>query len=392
MISVDEALERILALASAPRPEAVALSMAQGRVLCEPAIARLNQPPFDASAMDGYAMRMADLPGPLEVIGTSAAGHPWLGTARPHTAIRIFTGAPVPQGYDHVELQEHVLRDGDRITVETISASQNIRLKGKDFQQGDVIPAGTVMTPARIGLLASMNVPTVMVARRPLVAIMASGDELVALGTIPAPGQIIGSNDLALAALARDAGADIRILPVARDTEASLRDNFSAAADTDLLVTIGGASVGDHDLVGKVAQDCGMTQALYKVALRPGKPLIAGKMGAMAMIGLPGNPVSAMVCGILFMQPLIRAMQGLTPTVPMANAILSCDLPVEGARQHYMRATVTAGVGLPVITPFGDQDSARQSLLAQADGLLVRAPNDPARRTGDMVRYLPVTL
>jgi len=390
VITVDAALSRVLALARPPRPETVPLAQAHGRVLLEPARARLTQPPFDASAMDGFAMRAADMPGPLTVIGTSAAGHPWDGQPRPGTAIRIFTGAAVPAGYDHVELQENIDRDGDSITVRTLSSGRNIRARGNDFAEGDSLPAGTVLTPARIGLLAAMNLDRVTVAARPVVAILAGGDELVPPGTDPAPGQIISSNDLALAAMVTEAGGTPRILPIARDTVESLTAAFDAATEADLLVTIGGASVGDHDLIGRVAAEKGMAQAFYKVALRPGKPLMAGHLDRTAMLGMPGNPVSAMVCGQIFMQPLIRRMQGLPADMPLRQAVLGVALPAEGPRQHYLRATLTAGDGQPVITPFDDQDSARLALMAQADALLVRPAGDPARAAGDVVHYLPI--
>ena len=390
MIAVEEALARVLALAPRPRPEVLDLAEAHGRVLLEPAVSTMTQPPFDASAMDGYAVRRADLSAPLPVVGASAAGHPWTGPAEAGTAIRIFTGAPVPAGFDHVELQENVERDGDRITVRTVSAGSNIRRRGNDFSAGDPMPAGALLTPARIGLLAAMNVARVTVARRPRIAILAGGDELIRPGGTPGPGQIISSNDLALAALAREAGAEPQILPLARDSEDSLRASFHAARGADILVTIGGASVGDHDLIGRIAAEQGIEQAFYKVALRPGKPLLAGRIGDAAMLGLPGNPVSAMICGILFMQPLIRAALGLDPAIPTREAVLGCDLPPEGPRQHYLRATLAPGDGLPVATPFADQDSARLSLMAEAHALLVRPPLDPARRAGARVRIIPL--
>lgn len=390
MISVEEALAHVLSLAPPPRPEVVALQDAHGRALLEPAVARLTQPPFDASAMDGYAMRRIDLPGPLQVIGTSAAGHPWPGSAKPATSIRIFTGAPVPQGYDHVELQENIQRDGDLITVTTPSAGSNIRMRGSDFAVGDPLPAGRVLEAAQIGLLAAMNVAQVTVARAPVVAILAGGDELVPPGAEPGPGQIVSSNDLAIAALAREAGAAVRILPIARDTPDSLRESFRAAEGADLLVTIGGASVGDHDLIADIAAEQGIERAFYKVALRPGKPLMAGKMGRGAMLGLPGNPVSAMVCGVLFMQPLIRAMMGLPEGPTLESAHLGHDLPPEGPRRHYLRARLRDEDGRLVITPFDDQDSARLTVMSEADALLVRAPHDPARRMGERQSYIPL--
>ena len=391
MITVEQALAQVLSLATKPRAEQVPLDQAWNRALLEPAVSRMTQPPFDASAMDGYAIRSADIDQTLRVVGEAAAGHPHAGQAIPGAAVRIFTGAPVPPGYDRVVMQENVARDGDRITVTDPSGGTNIRPAGDDFREGDSLDAGRRLSAADVALLAAMNVPVVTVARRPRVAILAGGDELVLPGTLPGPGQIISSNDLAIAALARQAGAEPQILPIARDTEESLRAGFAAARDADLLVTIGGASVGDHDLIGKVAAELGLRRAFYKVAMRPGKPLMAGSLDTMPMLGLPGNPVSAMVCAILFMQPLILAMQGLPPRLHMRKARLAADLPPEGNRQHYLRATLSDGPDLPLIQPFPSQDSARLSLMAQADALLVRPAGDPARPAGEIVDYLPLS-
>ena len=261
MISVEQALAEVLALSPAPVAEHLPLDQAWGRALLEPALSRMTQPPFDASAMDGYAIRSADIDQSLLVTGEAAAGHPYSGRAVPGTAVRIFTGAPVPAGYDRVIMQENVTRDGDRITVADKSGGTNIRPAGDDFREGDRVTPGRRLSAADIALLAAMNVPVVAVARRPRVAILAGGDELVPPGSIPGPGQIISSNDLAIAALARQAGAMPEILPIARDTEESLRASFAAAQGADLLVTIGGASVGDHDLIGKVASDLGLQRA-----------------------------------------------------------------------------------------------------------------------------------
>ena len=388
MITVEGASALVLALARPMDSETVAIQDALDRVLAKPVFARLTQPPFDASAMDGYAVRSADLPGPVQVIGTSSAGHAWDGTARPGTAVRIFTGAPVPAGYDRVVLQENTLREDDRITVETWSGNLNIRRQGNDFSTGTEFFPRRPLAPSDLALLAAMNIAEVTVARRPRVAVMAGGDELVRPGADPRPDQIICSNDIAIAAMARQAGAEAQILPIARDTEDSLRAGFALAQGADLIVTIGGASVGDHDLVGKVAADLGLERAFYKLAMRPGKPLMAGKLGASAMLGLPGNPVSAIVCATLFMQPMLRAMQGLDAGIPLHRARLSADLPPEGDRQHYLRARLTAGPDLPLIAPFEDQDSARLGILSQADALLIRPAHDPARKAGELVDFL----
>lgn len=388
MITVEGASALVLALARPVGSETVAIQDALDRVLVKPVFARLTQPPFDASAMDGYAVRSSDLPGPLRVIGTSSAGHGWDGTAQPGTAVRIFTGAPVPAGYDRVVLQENTLRDGDSITVETHSQNLNIRQQGNDFAQGTEFFPRRPLAPSDLALLAAMNIPEITVARRPRVAVMAGGDELVRPGGDPRPDQIICSNDIAIAAMARQAGAESQILPIARDTEDSLRQGFAAAQGADLIVTIGGASVGDHDLVGKVAADLGLERAFYKLAMRPGKPLMAGKLGDSAMLGLPGNPVSAIVCAILFMNPMLRAMQGLDASIPLQRARLSAPLPPEGDRQHYLRARLHPGPDLPRISPFDDQDSARLGILSQADALLVRPAHDPAREPGEVVNFL----
>ncbi|HRO15557.1 MAG TPA: molybdopterin molybdotransferase MoeA [Paracoccus sp. (in: a-proteobacteria)] len=389
MIGVDQALDLVLALAPAPQEEAVALTDALDRVLLEPAAARITQPPFDAAAMDGYAVRAGDGAGPLRLVGEAAAGTGWTGTLDRGQAVRIFTGAPVPAGADRVVMQEHVRREGDAIRIEVPSDRDNIRLKGNDFSEGDTLPAGRRLTPYDIALLAAMNVPQVTVARAPRVAVLAGGDELVRPGETPGPGQIVSSNDLAIAALVRQAGGIPHILPLARDTEDSLRASFAAAEGADVLVTIGGASVGDHDLIARVAADMGLERAFHRIAMRPGKPLMAGRLGGAAMLGLPGNPVSAMVCGVLFLQPLLRRMQGADAVrLVLHRAALGCDLRPEGDRQHYLRARLCQGEAGPIITPFGDQDSARLRLLAEADALLVRPANDPARREGELAEYL----
>lgn len=390
MISVEEALAKVLALAPDPQPEEVPLAEAWDRVLLKPAVSRMTQPPFDASAMDGYAIRNEDIGRTLTVVGEAAAGHPYPGTASPGTAVRIFTGAPVPPGFDRVIMQENVVRNKDGITIADPSGGNNIRPAGDDFHEGTTLAAGRRLRAADIGLLAAMNVPKVTLAKRPRVAILAGGDELVPPGAMPGPGQIISSNDLAIAGLVRQVGGDPVILPIARDTEESIRQALQGAQDADLLVTIGGASVGDHDLIGKVADGLGMQQAFYKVAMRPGKPLMAGMLAQTPMIGLPGNPVSAMVCGIIFMQPLIMRMQGLRHRTGLFHARLATELPAEGPRQHYLRATIEDGDGLPLIRPFSSQDSARLSLMADADALLVRKPGEAARKAGDIVEFLPL--
>lgn len=390
MISVEEALAQVVALAPPVQAEEIALGDAFGRVLVEPAVSRITQPPFDASAMDGYAIRTKDVHAPLTVIGEAAAGRPFAGTASHRSAVRIFTGAMVPAGYDRVVMQENVLRQGDVVTLVDPGGGTNIRSAGEDFRTGQGFHPLRRLTGSDIGLLAAMNLSTVRVARRPRVAILAGGDELIVPGTTPGPGQIVSSNDLAIAAFVQEAGGDPWRMPIARDTVESLQASFEAAADADLIVTIGGASVGDHDLVAQVAGGLGMDLSFHKIAMRPGKPLLAGMLGKAPMIGLPGNPVSAIVCAILFLQPLISVMQGLAPVSRMATGRLGQDMPVEGNRQHYLRARLETGDGLPVVLPFDSQDSARLSVMSQADALLVRPAFDPARRAGDRVDFIPL--
>lgn len=391
MISVAEALSRVLALASEMPVERVPLQAACGRWMAEPAVARRDQPPFAASAMDGYAVADgAPLGAGYRVIGEAGAGHGYASRIGAGEALRIFTGAPVPAGAVKVVLQEDVAREGDRITIATASVNDNIRPRGADFAIGQqVVPKR--LGPNDLALLAAMNVAEVAVRRRPVVAIIATGDELVMPGEEPGPDQIIASNSFAIKALAEAAGAEARLLPIARDTEASLRAVFDLAEGADLLVTIGGASVGDHDLVAKVAADLGMERAFYKIAMRPGKPLMAGRLRGVPMLGLPGNPVSAIVCAHLFLLPLLRAMLGDPSPAPQPRrAVLGADVTATGPRTHYMRALLSAGEGLPVITPFDQQDSALLTVLCAADALLIRPLGDGMRQAGEMVEYLPL--
>lgn len=390
MITVDEALAKVLALAGPVAKEEIALNDGLGRVLTRPVTARLTQPPFDAAAMDGYAIRRADIDHPLRVIGEAAAGKPWQGQPAAGTALRIFTGAPVPAGYDLVVMQEHVTRDGDMIRITSQNSNDNIRPEGADFKKGSSFNPERPLTPRDLALIAAMNVDRIAVARRPRVAIIAGGDELVPPGTAPGPGQIVSSNDIAIAAIARQAGAIADCLPIAEDTLESLLDRFTLAANADLIVTIGGASVGDHDLIGRITEQIGMKRAFYKIAMRPGKPLIAGSIAGSAMLGLPGNPVSAIVCAELFMRPLLRSMQGLPADTRVQEGRLGRDLSPEGDRQHYLRASLRRQGADDIVTPLGDQDSARLGLLAEADALLIRPAGDPARKAGDPVRFIPL--
>lgn len=393
MITVEEALQRCFALVTPLPAESVALRQAAGRVLAAPALARLTQPPFDASAMDGYALGQSAAAGArYTVVGEAGAGHAFAGQLAPDQAARIFTGAPLPMGAKTIAIQEDVSANGDQITVNTATRpGDNIRPKGQDFAEGQALPAPCRLGANDLALLSSMNIPSLTVARRPVVALIATGDELVMPGEAPGPDQIVASNLFALAAMAEAEGAEVRMLPIARDTEDDLRQVFALAEGADLMVTIGGASVGDHDLVGKVATDMGLERAFWKIAMRPGKPLMAGRLGKSLMLGLPGNPVSAIVCGHLFLLPMLRAMQGL-PAAPAATAraVLGEDTGPAGPRVHYMRARLTASEGLPVITPFASQDSALLRILTEAKALLIRPLGDGPRRAGEVVEYLPL--
>ena len=388
MISVREALDNLFALTPVMPVEHVALRHANGRVLAREVLAQRTQPPFAASSMDGYALRRAEVEpdAMFKVVGEAAAGHRYDGTLHAGQAVRIFTGAPVPDGADFVVIQEDVTRRGNLITLgHSVGEKDNIRPAGGDFCEGAPLDAPRRLRPADIALLASMNIAHVPVYAKPVVAILATGDELVQPGETPGPDQIIASNTYGLAALLEDLGAAVRMMPIARDNAASLKRSFELARDADLIITIGGASVGDHDLVAPVAAELGMQQSFYKVAMRPGKPLMAGRMQDSVMVGLPGNPVSAMVCGSIFVAPMIRAMLGLgQKPAPERLMPLAAALPSNGPREHYMRADLVNGG----VTAASRQDSSLLSVLASATALLVRSPNDPEQLVGTMVRVI----
>ncbi len=389
MISVEEALARCLGLVATLAPETAPLAAAHCRWMCAPAIARRDQPPFPASAMDGYAVAGDPVPGTsYTLIGEAGAGHAFGGRIGPGDAVRIFTGAPVPAGATRVIIQEDVLADGRMVTVRPgADTATHIRPAGQDFRAGAVLSPRR-LRPNDLALLAAMNVAEVTVTRRPVVALIATGDELVMPGEDPRPDQIIASNSFALKAMVEAEGGIARLLPIARDTAAELATVLALAGDADLIVTIGGASVGEHDLVGRVA---GLDLAFWKIAMRPGKPFLAGRLNGVPMLGLPGNPVSAIVCGHLFLLPMIRAMLGQPDVGPTPRrATLALDLPANGPRAHYMRARLEPGDGIPRITPFDRQDSALLSILGEATALLIRPVDDAPRHAGDAVEFLPL--
>ncbi|MEM6467875.1 MAG: molybdopterin molybdotransferase MoeA, partial [Pseudomonadota bacterium] len=344
------------------------------------------------SAMDGYAVRREEAqPGAtLKVVGEAAAGHGSQQSLGPGQAIRIFTGAPVPAGADDIVIQEDVERDGVTITIRANrDTASYIRPAGGDFEQGHRLVAPRVLTPGDIALVAGMNFGLVPVRRRPVIALVPTGDELRQPGSELGQDQIISTSSYGLKALFDGLGAETRLLPIAKDTTEALADTLALARDADLIVTLGGASVGDHDLVQEVAQTQGLDLSFYKVAIRPGKPLMAGTLGAAVMIGLPGNPVSAMVCAHIFVRPALSALLGL-PTGPLAREVarLTTDLGPNGPREHYMRARLTREGPRLSCEVFERQDSSLTSVFAQANGLAVRPVRDPARKAGDEIEVI----
>ncbi len=395
-LTVEDALARIVrgATAIADIQQRDLLS-AHGQVLAQPLSAGLTQPPFDASAMDGYAVRAVDvarLPASLTVIGEAAAGRGFSGRVGHGEAVRIFTGAPVPTGADAIVIQENTEQDANTVVVrEGTLDSDHIRPRGGDFTAGEaVLPAGRRLTARDITLAAAMGHGALPVRRPPLVAILATGDELVLPGVSPGPDQIVCSNTFGIAGMVRAAGGTPRLLGIARDTRESLAERLDAAAGADILVTVGGASVGDHDLVGPVLQSRGMELDFWKIAMRPGKPLMYGRLGAQHVIGLPGNPVSSLICTRLFVMPLVRAMLGLPAEAErVLEARVTCTLTANAARAHYMRATTgRASDGGLDVTPVDNQDSSLMRPLSQADCLIVRPIAAPALAAGASVPIL----
>ena len=390
LLPVDEALRRILAGASKLETDAAFLGEAGGRVLAADLHAKRQQPPFAASAMDGYALRAADVanvPATLKLIGQSAAGHAFSGVVSAGEAVRIFTGAPVPKGADSVVIQENaVARDQTVEIVETIALGRNIRKAGLDFSQGDVLlQAGRVLDPAALSLAASADHPTVQVVRRPRVAILATGDELVSPGEPCRPDQIIASNSFGLAEIVRQAGGVAIDLGIAEDRMEALDKALdrAIAAKADILVTLGGASVGDHDLVQPALAARGMELDFWKIALRPGKPLMFGHLDRMKILGLPGNPVSSLICAHVFLTPLIHALTGRSHEPNLRVAKLGSDMAMNDQRQDYVRARVVIGAdGQLTATPFALQDSSMLKFLADANGLIIRQPHASAVKAG----------
>ncbi|EKS40316.1 molybdopterin molybdotransferase MoeA [Afipia clevelandensis] len=390
LMPVADAYAAVLKDAAALPEEAVALAGAYHRTLSRDIAALRTQPPAAMSAMDGYAVRASDAVtgARLKVIGEVAAGRPFNSIVGMGQAARIFTGGVIPDGADAVVIQEDTARDGDIVIVnEAIAAGKNIRAAGIDFKEGDVLlPRGTRLNDRALALAAGMDHPRLPVHRRARVAILATGDELMAPGSALAPGQIVYSNIFSLSALVESESAEVIDLGIARDTLESTTDGIRRARDSgaDVLVTTGGASVGDHDLVQTALMAEGVDMAFWKIALRPGKPMMHGRLGAMRVLGLPGNPVSSYVCAFLFLVPLIRALSGRTVVDhPLEKAVLGRDMPANDQRQDYLRARLASGAdGLPVATPVNAQDSSLVASLAAASALIIRPPFAPAAAAG----------
>lgn len=394
LLPVEEARARILAALAPTAAETVALPDGAGRVLARPVVARLTQPPADVSAMDGYAVRAADAVAGavLRVTGAAPAGRPFAGSVGADEAVRIFTGGFVPEGADAILLQEDATAEGDGVRVnETVTAGRWIRRRGLDFAAGsEVLPTGRKLTARDIGLAAASNNPWLAVHRRPRIGILATGDEIALPGDPIPAGGIVSSNAHALAALVKGAGGDAVVLPIAPDDTAAIADVAATAHAFDLLVTTGGASVGEHDFIQQALGNEGFELGFWKVAMRPGKPLIWGRLGRTPVLGLPGNPVSAMVCGVVFLIPAIARLSGLPGDPPPTRRVLTAvPLPENDRRADHLRSVLSADeAGRLLVTPARVQDSSMLATLARADALVLRAPFAPALPAGAEVEAI----
>lgn len=390
LLEVSDARARILATVSQVPAEEAPLCAALGRVLAADIRAGRAQPPFDASAMDGWAVRAADTPGRLKIVGESAAGHGYAGALAAGEAVRIFTGAAVPWGADWIVIQEDAQRDGDHVIAPAAALPNHIRAAGMDFSAGErLLERGVRLDPWRLALAAAAGHGIVSVSRRPQVVILSTGEEVVPPGASPGPFQIFDSGSTALQALATTWGAEVSLLAgVGDDAEATA--NAVARGGGDLVVTLGGASVGDHDIVKPALGRLGLELRVESVAVRPGKPTWFGVLGdGRKVLGLPGNPASALVCAELFLKPLLLAMQGADPALPMEAAVLDAALRANGAREHWMRARLSRRAdGRLSAAPFPDQDSSLVSVFAEADALIRRAAGAPALGRGEIVETL----
>jgi len=394
LLSVGEARARILAALNPTAAETVALPDGAGRVLARPVVARLTQPPADVSAMDGYAVRAADAVegARLRVTGSAPAGQPFAGALGAGEAVRIFTGGFVPEGADAILLQEDATATAETVRVNgAVKPGRWIRRRGLDFSAGnEVLPAARKLTARDIGLAAAANNPWLAVHRRPRVGILATGDEIALPGDPIPQGGIVSSNAHALAALVKAAGGDAVVLPIAPDDTAAIADVAAGAHAFDLLVTTGGASVGEHDLVRQALGNEGFELGFWRIAMRPGKPLIWGRLGRTPVLGLPGNPVSAMVCGVLFLMPAIARLSGLPGDPPPTQRVLAAvPLPENDRRADHLRAVMSRDeAGRILVTPASVQDSSMLATLARADALVLRAPFAPALPAGAEVEAI----
>ncbi|HZL40271.1 MAG TPA: gephyrin-like molybdotransferase Glp [Pseudolabrys sp.] len=400
LMTVAEALQRVLADARPLPLETVALNDALGRVLAQDLTAQRTQPPAAVSAMDGYAVRAADVaqaPVKLKLIGEVAAGHPFDGEVKAGEIARIFTGGVVPKGADTVVIQELAARVGDTVTFQKPTAKgRNVRGQGIDFTQGQtLLSKGRRLTDRDVMLAAAMNYPRLSVHRRPKVAVLGTGDELVAPGTSLKPGEIVYSNGFALMALAGNEGAEVSDFGIARDKVEDIAAAVRRARDggADILLTSGGASVGEHDLVQRALAAEGLDLSFWRVALRPGRPMMHGRLGPMQALGVPGNPVSSYVCAFLFLVPLIRRLSGRADLEHVPEwALLGRNLPANDERADYLRATLSEGPDGPIAIPLPAQDSSLMAPLAKADCLLIREPNAPAASSGSRCVILKLAL
>ena len=388
MLTTQEALSKLFELVSPLESELISIENANGRVLIQDCKAKISQPSFSSSAMDGYAINSDDLHSDSEliVIGESAAGHPLEKPITKDQAVRIFTGAVVPEGANKVVMQEEVTRIGNTIRFnQNIDSSNYIRSEGSDFQKGFIFKCPKKITPYDIMLLASMGFNKIKVTRKPLISVISTGDELVVPGTKLQKGQIICSNSYGIKAILEENGAIVNILPIAKDKINSLETAFQLSEGSDLVITTGGASVGDHDLVQQAVGKIGIKTIFYKVAMRPGKPLMAGKSGRFTFVGLPGNPVSSMVCSHVFLKPMLNKMLGLKyERLKRFKAALTHKLEKNGPREHYMRAMVEDGKA----TVQNNQDSASSSILQRSNALVVRLPNDKMKHVNELVEII----
>ncbi|MBS3651339.1 molybdopterin molybdotransferase MoeA [Pseudaminobacter sp. 19-2017] len=404
LLPVEEALSRLLDGAGALSPERVPISDASGRVLAEPVKALRTQPPFDCSAMDGYAVRamdVADVPVKLTLIGTAAAGRGFNGTVGEREAVRILTGAPLPASADTIIIQENARRIDDRAieVLETVAKGRHIRRRALDFAEGDILlEAGRELDAGALSLAASGNHAELDVVSRPLVAIIATGDELLPPGSEPGPDQIIASNSYGVAAVAASVGARVLYLGIVRDDAAAIREKLAVAAEAgaDVIVTLGGASIGDHDLVHQVLTGDGVQIDFWKIAMRPGKPLMFGRKGATRFMGMPGNPVASLICAHIFLKPLVARLGGRTVEHDIRRAVLGAPLQANDLRQDYVRARldyVQADLTREedttlIATPFEVQDSSMLRTLAESRCLIIREPFASAAETGALCTVL----